>query len=158
VFEKIEKIYGSARHLSRNAAVQAVYQMEQNPADRHDVVRQFLQTRFNDDVKGTIEPDLNFFTAITQFLADELTMFDDQITEQLSEQWKIERLPSVSRSVLRCAMYELYHEPTVPTLVVINEYIDVAKGFLDKKDVGFIHGVLDQLAAKIRNPLPTTAV
>ena len=58
-----EKIHGSARHLSRNAAVQAVYQMEQNPADRSDVVRQFLHSRFKNDVKGTIDPDLKFFTA-----------------------------------------------------------------------------------------------
>ena len=152
MFEKIEKIYGSARHLSRNAAVQAVYQMEQNPADRHDVVRQFLQSRFGDDVKGTIEPDLDFFTAITQFLANDLSVFDEKIVEQLQAQWKIERLPSVSRSVLRCAIYELIHEQTVPALVVINEYVEVAKGFLDKKDVGFIHGVLDQLASKIRKP------
>lgn len=148
-----EKIHGSARHLSRNAAVQAVYQMEQNPADRSDVVRQFLQSRFKDDVKGTIDPDLKFFTAITQFLAEDLSIFDSQIIEHLREQWKIERLPSVSRSVLRCAIYELYHEPAVPTLVVINEYVEVSKGFLDKKDVGFIHSVLDQLAAKIRKPV-----
>ncbi len=152
MFEKIEKIYGSARHLSRNAAVQAVYQMEQNPADRQDVVRQFLQSRFGGDVQGTIEPDLNFFTAITQFLADDLGVFDAKITEQLQAQWKIERLPSVSRAVLRCAIYELSHEPTVPTLVIINEYVEVAKGFLDKKDVGFVHGVLDQLASKLRKP------
>lgn len=143
-------IHGSARHLARNAAVQAVYQMEQNPEDRNDVVRQFLQSRFIEDIKGTIEPDLSLFTSITKFLSDNLSVFDELISEYLHEEWKIERLPSVSRSVLRCAIYELYHEPTVPTLVVINEYIEVAKGFLDKKDVGFIHSVLDNLVSKIR--------
>ncbi len=152
MFKEIGKIRGSARHISRNAAVQAVYQMEQNPDDRQDVVRQFLQSRFIEDIKGTIEPDLKFFTAITQFLADNLSVFDSLISEHLKEQWKIERLPSVSRSVLRCAIYELYHEPTVPTLVVINEYIEVSKGFLDKKDISFIHSVLDQISTKIRKP------
>ncbi len=152
MFKEIGKIRGSARHLSRNAAVQAVYQMEQNPDDRQDVVRQFLQSRFIEDIKGTIEPDLKFFTAITQFLADNLSVFDGLISEHLKEQWKIERLPSVSRSVLRCAIYELYHESAVPTLVVINEYIEVSKGFLDKKDISFIHSILDQISTKIRKP------
>jgi N utilization substance protein B len=150
VFEKPGKIHGSARHLSRVAAVQAVYQMEQNPDDRQDVVRQFLQARFNNDVKGTTEPDLNFFKDITNFLASDLNIFDQQITEHLTEQWKIERLPSLSRSVLRCALYELTHAPSVPTPVIINEYIEVAKGFLEKKDVSFIHSIIDVLAGKIR--------
>lgn len=148
--EKLEKIHGSARHLSRVAAVQAVYQMEQNPDDRQDVVRQFLQARFNNDVRGTTEPDLNFFTDITNFLASDLGIFDQQITEHLTEQWKIERLPSLSRAVLRCALYELTYAPSVPTPVIINEYIEVAKGFLEKKDVSFIHSIIDILAGKIR--------
>ena len=107
MFKEIGKIRGSARHLSRNAAVQAVYQMEQNPDDRQDVVRQFLQSRFIEDVKGTIEPDLKFFTAITQFLADNLSIFDGLISEHLKEQWKIERLPSLSRSVLRLSLIHI---------------------------------------------------
>ena len=130
--------------------MQAVYQMEQNPSDRHDVVRQFLQSRFGHDIKGTIDPDLNFFKTITEFLVNDLSIIYDTISEQLQEQCKLERMPSVSRAVLRCAIYELTHEQTVPTLVVINEYVEISKGFLDKKDVGFIHSTLDQLANKIR--------
>ncbi|MBP9828739.1 MAG: transcription antitermination factor NusB [Proteobacteria bacterium] len=150
MFEKSQKIYGSARHLSRVAAVQAVYQMEQNPEDRQDVVFQFLNSRFNEDVKGTTEPDINFFKDITNFLANDLSVFDQKITEQLAEQWKIERLPSLSRSILRCALYELTNTPSVPTSVIINEYLEVAKSFLEKKDVSFIHGIIDALAKKIR--------
>lgn len=150
MLDEPQKIYGSARHLSRVAAVQAVYQMEQNPEDKQDVVHQFLQTRFINDVKGTIEPDLVFFTEITTFLTNNLHAFDEQITNQLTEQWKIERLPSLSRSVLRCAIYELTYSPAVPTSVVINEYLEVAKSFLEKKDVSFIHGVIDAISKKIR--------
>lgn len=150
MFDKPQKIYGGARHLSRIAAVQAVYQMEQNPEDRQDVVHQFLQTRFGNDVKGTTEPDLNFFTDITTFLANNLCTFDEQIINQLTNQWKIERLPSLSRAILRCALYELTYSPAVPTSVVINEYIEVAKNFLEKKDVSFIHGIIDAISGKIR--------
>lgn len=150
MFDKPQKIYGSARHLSRVAAVQAVYQMEQNPEDRQDVVRQFLQTRFDKDVKGTIKPDLDFFIEITTTLANNLYAFDQDIMEQLAEHWKIERLPSLSRSILRCALYELTSLPTIPTSVIINEYLEVAKGFLEKKDVAFIHGIIDTISKKVR--------
>ena len=152
MFEKTQKIYVSARHLSRVAAVQAVYQMEQNPDDRQDVVRQFLQARFAEDIKGTTEPDFEFFKEITEFLAKNLTAFDGQIAEHLTDQWKIDRLPSLTRSVLRCALYEVTHATGVPTPVIINEYLEVAKGFLEKKDVSFIHGVIDVLSGKIRKP------
>jgi N utilization substance protein B len=56
--------------------------------------------------------------------------------------------------VLRCALYELTHAPAVPTPVIINEYLEVAKGFLEKKDVSFIHGVIDALSGKIRKVYP----
>lgn len=150
MFENSQKIYGSARHLARVAAVQAVYQMEQNPEDSQDVVNQFLHTRFDIDVKGTTKPDLDFFKEISLFLAKDLHVFDQQIIEQLSQQWTIERLPSLSRSILRCALYELIYSSAVPTPVIINEYLEVAKSFLEKKDVAFIHGTIDALSKKNR--------
>lgn len=150
MFEDPQKIYGSARHLSRVASVQAVYQMEQNPEDRQDVINQFLHNRFNTDVKGTTQPDLNFFKEICSFLAKDLHAFDQKITEQLTQNWTIERLPSLSRAILRCALYELTHSSEVPTPVIINEYLEVAKGFLEKKDLPFIHGTIDALSKKIR--------
>lgn len=150
MLDNSQKIHGSARHLARIAAVQAVYQMEQNPEDRQDVVSQFLHNRFNTDIKGTISPDLNFFKEISLHLEENLHAFDQQITKQLTNQWTIERLPSLSRAILRCALYELTYSAEVPTPVIINEYLEVAKGFLEKKDVSFIHGIIDTLSKKIR--------
>lgn len=145
-----EKIYGGARHLARVAAVQAVYQMEQNPEDRQDVINQFLHNRFDIDVKGTTKPDTNFFREITSHLQENLHIFDSRIKEQLTQQWTIERLPSLSRAILRCALYEITYSLEVPTIVIINEYIEVAKGFLERKDIAFIHGVIDSLSKKMR--------
>lgn len=148
--EKPFKIHGSARHFARIAAVQAVYQIEQNPEDKMDVVRQFLQNRFREDFKGSTEPDINFFKVITEHLQNNLNCFDNIISEHLSEGWVLNRLPSLSRAVLRCAAYELANELTVPVPVILNEYAEVAKGFLDQKEVNFIHGVLHNMVGKLR--------
>jgi N utilization substance protein B len=149
--DKPFKIHGSARHFARIAAVQAVYQIEQNPDDKMDVVRQFLQNRFREDFKGSTEPDTQLFITIVECLQKNLNQFDEIISEYLSEGWALTRLPSLARAVLRCAAYELSSELAVPVPVILNEYAEVAKGFLDQKDVNFIHGVLHNIAEKLRS-------
>lgn len=149
--DKPFKIHGSARHFARIAAVQAVYQIEQNPDDRMDVVRQFLQNRFREDFKGSTEPDTQMFITIVEYLQKNLNCFDEVIVQHLGNGWTLNRLPSLARAVLRCAAYELNNELTVPVPVILNEYAEVAKGFLDQKDVNFIHGVLHNISEKLRS-------
>lgn len=149
--DKPFKIHGSARHFSRIAAVQAVYQIEQNPDDRMDVVRQFLQNRFREDFKGSTEPDIDLFKTITEHFQNNVNCFDEILSQHLSDGWSLNRLPSLARAALRCAAYELNHALTVPVPVILNEYAEVAKGFLDQKEVNFIHGVLHNIAEKLRS-------
>lgn len=149
--DKPFKIHGSARHFARIAAVQAVYQIEQNPDDRMDVVRQFLQNRFREDFKGSTEPDIAFFKVIAEHFQNNVNCFDEILSKHLSDGWSLNRLPSLARAVLRCAAYELSNELTVPIPVILNEYAEVAKGFLDQKEVNFIHGVLHNIAEKLRS-------
>lgn len=149
--DKPFKIHGSARHFARIAAVQAVYQIEQNPDDRMDVVRQFLLNRFREDFKGSTEPDTQMFITIVEYLQENLNCFDEIIANYLGDGWTLNRLPSLARAVLRCAAYELANQLTVPVPVILNEYVEVAKGFLDQKDVNFIHGVLHNITDKLRS-------
>jgi N utilization substance protein B len=54
------------------------------------------------------------------------------------------------RQILRAGAYELAARIDVPTASVISEYVDVAKAFYDKKETGFVNGILDAVAKDVR--------
>jgi transcription antitermination protein NusB len=67
-----------------------------------------------------------------------------------AEHWTVERMPLVDRNLLRLATYELVARPEVPTPVVLDQAIELAK-LLSTADSGrFVNGVLGQVAREVR--------
>ena len=67
-----------------------------------------------------------------------------------AENWTIGRMPLVDRNVLRLGTYELLEQPDVPTPVVLNEAVELAK-LLSTADSGrFVNGVLAAVARAVR--------
>jgi N utilization substance protein B len=66
----------------------------------------------------------------------------DTLVQKLSENWKLERLAAVDRSILRLAIYELRFG-TAPPKVVIDEALELAKKFSSADSASFLNGVLD---------------
>jgi len=62
----------------------------------------------------------------------------------------MERLDKTMLQLLRCGTYELIARPDVTTATVIDEYLDVAHAFFDKKDAKFVNGLLDAVAKDVR--------
>jgi N utilization substance protein B len=65
-----------------------------------------------------------------------------------SERWRLDRMATVDRNILRVAIYE-FMETETPKSVVINEALEVAKRFSAPDAVGFINGILDAVCASI---------
>ena len=70
----------------------------------------------------------------------------DGIIARFARRWKVERLPSVDRNLLRIAITEFRHSPDVPHPVVINEAIEIAKTFSNDDSYEFLNGVLDAIS------------
>ncbi len=66
----------------------------------------------------------------------------------LLEHWDPERVGAVERVILRIALTELRHSPTVPWRAVINEACELARRYADDEAVRFVNGVLDRAAAE----------
>jgi N utilization substance protein B len=60
-----------------------------------------------------------------------------------SENWRIDRMAAVDRSILRLALYELLNERDTPASAVINEALEIARRFSGVGSVEFINGILD---------------
>jgi N utilization substance protein B len=92
-----------------------------------------------------------YAVALVEGVARLLPELDERIAGA-AEHWTIERMPLVDRNLLRLACFELVARPEVPTAVVIDEAIELAK-LLSTADSGrFVNGVLATVAAQVRPP------
>lgn len=69
----------------------------------------------------------------------------DGIIEKFAVNWRIGRMPSVDRCILRMAVYELIKNPQTPPLAVIDEAIELAKRFSTENSGAFVNGILDKI-------------
>jgi N utilization substance protein B len=140
------------RPAARLAAVQALYQLEQEPTTPQKVVLEFLNHRFNEVVDGTkfITPDTTLFQDIVLGVMDRQADLDSMIASTLSQDWRLERMETVVRAILRAAVFELSRDTSVPVPVVINEYIEITKAFCTGPEVSFVNAALDALAKLLR--------
>ena len=74
---------------------------------------------------------------------------DARITDA-AEHWTIERMPLVDRNLLRLAAFELASRPEVPTAVVLDEAIELAKLLSTAESGRFVNGVLAHIATEVR--------
>lgn len=141
-----------ARSIARLAAVQALYQMEVSNAGAEAVIREFGEHRFDRDVEdmtlaGADEP---FFADVVRGVVAHQGEVDKAVVRRLAQNWKLERIDATVRAILRAGAYELTHRPDVPTEVVIDEYVELAKSFFEGPEPGFVNGALDGVAQDVR--------
>jgi N utilization substance protein B len=134
----------SPRTGARIAAVQALYQIEMSSAAADQVIAEFREHRLGSDTDAELFANLTAATWVRRLEIDGL------IKSALAEGWTIERLDAVMRALLRAGVCELLDFPDVPKAVVIDQYLEVAHAFLGQKETGFVNGLLDRLARRLR--------
>ena len=146
------KARSRSRSAARLAAVQALYQKEMENIPLPRLLTEFHEHRFG----ATIE-DATYHRAEQDFFDDIVTgtharkdEIDSLISDRLATGWSLERLDRPMRAILRAGAYELVARPDVPVASVISEYVDVAHAFYDKRESGFVNGLLDAIAKEAR--------
>lgn len=72
----------------------------------------------------------------------------DALVAEVSENWRLERLAAIDRSILRLAIYE-FRFGTAPPKVAINEALELAKKFSSEYAPAFLNGILDAALKKL---------
>ena len=148
-----EPVYGNDRSAARLAAVQALYQMDLAHTDLNAIIDEFTKHHFgsNNAQSNVSEADRVFFADLLQGVMTHQRELDPLLDGQLASGWRLQRIDSIMRAILRAGAYELQERRDVPGRVVINEYIDVARAFFENDEPKVVNGVLDTLARKIRS-------
>ena len=144
----------AARSAARLAAVQALYQMETGGSTTADVIAEFSAGKLPRETEATFtdsEPDADLFRTLIEKAVDRQSTLDRAIARHLSRGWRLERIDSVARAILRAGVAELEQRSDIPTAVVINEYVDIAKSFFEGPEPGFVNATLDACARDLRS-------
>jgi N utilization substance protein B len=75
----------------------------------------------------------------------------DKMIQPVAPEWPLDQIARIDHLVLRMGAYELQFNQDVPPKVVINEAVELAKGFGGDNSSKFINGVLGTLLRDI-NP------
>ena len=94
------------------------------------------------DTAELSEPDRQFAATLARGAVANAAALDDRIG-QAARHWRVERMATLDRLVLRMAVHEWLALPETPPRVVINEAIELARAFSGEDAAKFVNGVLD---------------
>lgn len=125
------------RSRARRRALQALYQWQMAGQDIAEIERQFVE----EYEMGLT--DLDYFSELLHEIPARVSTLDAAIDEHIDRPFRT--LDPVETAILRVGAYELLERPDVPYRVVINEAVELAKGFGAEQSHRFINGVLDRV-------------
>jgi N utilization substance protein B len=130
----------------------------ERPDDRSDARERALYLLYEAHSKGiapgdtidlqVIEPD-ELTQELVRGVGDHIERLDREIDSR-AKGWTLARMPVLDLNVMRLGAYELIERPHVPTAVVLNEAVELAKRFSTDDSGRFVNGVLASLAADVR--------
>jgi transcription antitermination protein NusB len=130
-----------SRRLGRELAVQVLYPCRINLKSSSDKLRKIAAL----DEQNYDEEALSFASVLLE-LAETHLEEADELVKTVLENWEWDRLCAIDQTILGVAVLELMYLPEVPTRVVINEAIEIAKEFSTEKSGIFVNGILDSVA------------
>ncbi len=138
----------AARSNARMLAVQALYERTMDPKTTLDLVHDALEHRIPKGMRN--EVDVKLFGDLLTAVVDRQDALVEMIRGHLSKEWTLERLDLVVVAILKLGLAELLTDLKTPSKAIINDYVSIANSFFDGKEPGFVNGLLDAAARKIR--------
>jgi N utilization substance protein B len=133
-----------SRRRSREFALQGLYQWQ---LARKDAVMIAAEVAEREEFQ---KADTAYFRTLLNGAIDNAGELEARIAPHLDR--RLEALSPIERSILLLGGYELMRELEVPYRVVINEAVELAKMYGGTDGHKFVNGVLDKLAAELREP------
>ena len=102
-----------------------------------------LEFDINSLIKEQLEVENDFVTeSINGILANRKVIFD--LANKYLKSWPMDRLNKVDQAIICLGIYELMYTDT-PSVVCINEAIELSKKYSDEAITKMINGVLDKI-------------
>ncbi len=120
-------VVGAVKKSIKAMPVEGAFYKEFEPSD--ETVREFGEQL----LRKTCQEDQSLFEHI----------------EPTLKNWDADRVAVLDMIMLKMALCELLHFPTIPTKVTLNEFVEISKVYSTDKSKDFINGILDRLMKKL---------
>lgn len=85
-----------------------------------------------------------FLKQLVEGTMTHLAEIDAEISKY-AQDWKLDRMLSTDRNILRMSLYELKYLKDIPASVTVNEAVELAKVYGDDDSGRFINGILGNI-------------
>jgi N utilization substance protein B len=128
----------------RRSAIFALYQREVTGAPLEEVIERgpFSDGRGAEQEVPVAAGPLTEFARELARGVDEHTPELDALIASAAQDWSVDRIAPLERSILRTALYEILYRPDVPAEVAIDEAVEATKTFCGAEAPAFVNGVL----------------
>jgi len=131
------------RRKAREIVLKALYSLDISDGESKEVISDLLE-------KEDINNDFAIFTRKLFNSTKNLASKADKLIEENLLNWRIERVSTIERLILRMAIAETIEFPDIPIQVTINEAVEIAKKYASEKGSKFVNGLLDKILKGIR--------
>jgi N utilization substance protein B len=143
----------SNRHLGRIIALQTLFEQDfRRAAGDSDFDLEAVLARNIGRYQATVD-DKEFIERLVRGVDEHVAELDAEL-QPVAPEWPIDQIARMDRVVLRIGLYELKYEKDVPSKVVINEAVELAKAFGSENSSKFVNGVLGTLLRQINGEPP----
>ena len=147
---------GSTRARGREVALLALCHLESYGADERESALALLWDHPPGEADDAVrelwadESAQAFARELLEKLLGSWARLDETI-EATSSRWRLERMETIERNVLRIATCELSETPDTPRAVVIAEAVRLAERYGGERSAPFVNGVVEALAKRVRD-------
>ena len=124
------------RTAMRELAFKLVYEIEVQKDDIEEQVELFLESN-----EITDEKVISYLKDVVNGIESNDSEINELISKNLKENWSLNRIPKISLSLLKLAIFEMVYAK-IPYKVAINEVVELAKKYADEVAPTFINGIL----------------
>jgi N utilization substance protein B len=137
------------KRRAREAALRMLYQIEVGGLTVSDAAKYHGQVGDSDALELDDEAH-DYAEALARGAWQSKTVLDGYIADAALN-WRVERLATIDRLLLRLAVHELIERPATPPRVVIDEAIELARSYSGEEAARFVNGVLDGVFKRLKD-------
>lgn len=137
------------RQQARSLAFQTLFELESRPQrPAEDALRDRVEALEEETGEPVHQAGIDYAGRLVRGTVAERSAIDQRIA-RAAPAFPIEQIATTDRVALELAVHELLREPEVPTKVVINEAVELAKTYGGENSGRFVNGVLGTIAGEL---------
>jgi N utilization substance protein B len=133
-----------SRRLTREMAFKIIFQIDMGRNPWKEVLSRTINEANLSEKSG------EFLELLVKGTIQYLKEIDTEII-RYAEGWKLDRMASTDRNILRMALFEIRYLKDIPPGVTVNEAVELAKKYGDDDSGKFVNGILGNIIRNMEN-------